>query len=822
MTSERWSRIKEVFQGALELKAAERVPYLDTACGTDEELRREVESLLEEGVSGGPLESPLRAMDLSGRMMGHYRIVERLGSGGMGVVYKAEDMQLGRSVALKFPAPHAAWGKEHRERFLREAKALAAIDHPNICPVYSIEEAEGQPFLAMALVDGPTLKQRLAEGPLSLSEVIRVVSGAAWGLEAAHRNGVVHRDVKSANILLSPDGRAMVTDFGLAQWEGEAGGPQAGVAMGTPAYMSPEQVRGEQAGRGPDIWALGVVLYEALTGRLPFRVADGPGVVLTSEPEPVCAVRPELPPAVERVVKRALAKDPAARYGSAAELARDLERARGKAGAASRGGRWKPLAAGFALAVTVLAAVIGVLYWRAGSRHGEDLRESVAVFPLKDISGDAAEQYFTEGMTDAITTDLARIGALRVISRTTSQGYVRRENPVKEMFRDFHVHYVVEGSVVRAAGKVRISVRLVATNPDRHVWAQSYEGDLRDVLLLQSSVAQAIANEVRVRLTPGERAQLGNRARVNPAAYEAFLRGRHLTMKWERGEVLKGREYFRQSIAADPNSASAYAGMADSYITEGFYWGARPAELLPEARRWAVEALRLDPNLGGPHRVLGLVHGVYGYEWEEARREFDRARELDPESEWAHYTRAVYYLIPMGRLDEALSEMEMAQKAAPASPNIATMAGWVRFHRGEPEEAAALFRRTLELEPAFQYAKQGLAVSLGMMGRYREALAASEHTETRAWVHALTGNRAESRKLLERLKERSREEYVGGYELAQIHAALGETSAAMEELERAYRERQPQLANVNVDPRLGSLRDEPRFRELVRRMGLAR
>jgi serine/threonine-protein kinase len=766
--------------------------------------------------------------DLCGRTISQCRILDSLGHGGMGVVYKAEDLKLGWVVALKFLAPHVSLSEEHRARFVREAKALAAIDHPNICAVHDIDETQGQLFLAMAFVDGPTLKDKIADGPLHLKEALRIVIDAAQGLHAAHKNGVVHRDIKSANIMLNADGRAMITDFGLAYSEHEASTSRMGTLIGTPAYMSPEQVRGERADRRSDLWSLGVVLYEAIGGRLPFPVDERPASTLTDEPEPLTSLRPGAPPELDRIVRRALAKSPSDRYQSAADLATDLrkllEPALEKKTARKEARRppSKTLAlAALAAAVLIVAAGIALLTRQSEDPSSRpDLRQSIAVLPLQNLSGDPVQEYFTDGMTDAIITDLAKIGALRVISRSTSMAYRGRPDPVRAIAGDLHVHHVVEGSVLRAGDRVRITVQLIETTQDRHLWAQSYEGDLRDVLLLQSSVAQAIANEVRVRLTPGEQARLANKARVNPNAYEAFLRGRHLTLRWQRSDIVKGREYYRQAIAEDPNCAPACAGLADTYITEGFYWGARPADLFPQAEHWARQALKVDPEMAGPHHVLALVHGIYERNWPRARQEFERGSQLDPNSGWGRHTYAAYYLLPNGRLDEALREIQQARYSLPLSANIATMAGWVRFFRREYALAVEQFRKTLELEPDFLYARMGLAASLAQLGRFGEASAVDPPSETVAWLRALEGNKAESRGILSELLERSKREFIGGYELAHIHLALGENERALEQLERSYRDCQPQLANLKVDPRLDALRSDPRFAALVRKMNL--
>jgi eukaryotic-like serine/threonine-protein kinase len=826
MTPERWARIKETFHSALERDESQREKYLEDACGPDADLRREVEDLLREYIGPNALTSPVRALDLCGRTVTHFRIVEKVGQGGMGVVYRAEDLKLGRTVALKFLAPHTSMSEEYRARFAREAKVLAAIDHPHICAVHEIDEAEGRLFLAMTYVDGPTLKEKIAEGPLEPDEALRIVIEAAQGLQAAHRTGVIHRDIKSGNIMLDAEGRVIITDFGLARLEDDPGRSLSGGPMGTPAYMSPEQLRGEMGDRRSDIWSLGVVFYEALTGKLPFPADRNSASILSDEPTPLAALRPEVPPELDGIVRKALAKAPGERYQTAEEMIAGLQEllvpVRKKIAAAQGTRRYFTWKLAAIMGAALLLMAVGAFWMMRSIRPAsppERTRVSLAVLPLENLSGDADQQYFTEGLTDAITTDLAQIGALRVISRTSASAYKNRKDSLPAMARELQVDHVVEGSVLRAGNRIRITVQLIDAREDRHVWARNYEGDLSDILRLQSEVAQAIAAEVRVRLTPGERAHLSNRARVNPKAYEAFLRGYHHLLKWQRTDVLKGREYFQEAIAAEPDYASAHVGLADTYVSQGFFWGVRPADLLPNAEATVAQAVKLDSGLAQAYNLQGVLQGVYGRNWPGAERQFLRAREFG--GEWPNFGYAAYYLVPLGRLDQALGDMRRIKESAPLSVNVNTWLGWILLYRREYGPAIDQLRSTLELEPTFEHARRGLAVALAELGRFEEALPLTSDMPTfEAWIYARAGNQAEARRILEGLVERSRREYVGGYELAIIHAALGERDLAFRQLERSYQDHQSHLANLRVDPLLDSLRSDPRFRELVRKMNL--
>jgi tetratricopeptide (TPR) repeat protein len=403
--------------------------------------------------------------------------------------------------------------------------------------------------------------------------------------------------------------------------------------------------------------------------------------------------------------------------------------------------------------------------------------------------------------------------------------YKRPEKSLPEIARELNVDHVVEGSVLRAGDRVRISVQLIDAPGDRHLWANSYERDLKDVLTLQSEVAQDIAGQVRAQLTPQERTRLSNKRPVNPKAYEAVLKGFHHTLHWEMSEIEKGRRYFEQAIAEDPNYALAHAGLAETYILQGYQEGISPGEIIPKAKPALAEALRLDKNLAHAHRQLGFFHGIYEHNWPEAERDYKRALELEPGRGWSHYAYAAFYLSPLGRHSEALAEIEQARQLEPLSANINNSVGIIHMRRREYGIAADQFRKTLELAPDFTTARANLAVCYGLQGRFDEALAELrliDSPATTAWVYATAGKTAEARKLLNQLERESRIRYIPGVDFALIYSALGERDLAMSSLERAYEEHEPRMAWLKVGPRFDPLRSDPRFQALLEKIGLNR
>ncbi len=778
-----------------------------------------------------------------GKTISHYKILSKLGEGGMGVVYKAEDTKLGRMVALKFLPPELTRDGEAKKRFVQEARSASALDHPNICNIHEIDEtAEGQLFIAMACYEGESLKAKIERGPLALDEALDVAAQIAQGLSKAHERKIIHRDIKPANIVVTKDCLVKIVDFGLAKLGG-AKLTKTGSTLGTAQYMSPEQTRGEEVDARSDIFSLGAVLYEMLTGKHAF-----PGeyeqstlyAIMNEEPPPVTSLRSGIPMELERIVKKALAKKPSERYQHADDIIVDLKgAARDSASTAARGTArpparprrlalrmWLPAALAIVAAATVALLLIGK------SRHETAQgQQSIAVLPFENMSDSKDDDYFSDGLAEDIIDALTRVPGLRVTARTSAFSFRDKELDVREIGAQLGVEHILEGSVRRSGNRLRVTAQLVKTSDGYHLWSQRFDREMTDVFAIQDEISQAIVEKLRVRLA-GE-GPLVRRHTESIEAYHLFLRGRHSVLRMTPESLTKGREYLEQAIAIDPDYALAYAGLAEFHFYSSLWSFKHPKEDLLKAKSAAMEALKRDDTLAEAHAMLGIVLGIYDFDWTGAEREFRRALELNPASPIVRYSYGFWLLRPMGRSSEALQQIREAVELDPLSANYNTWLGIMHYSMGRHDTAIAQYRRAIELDPSLWRPHWALALEYGQVKKSEDAIAearkACELSDrnaialgTLAMAYGLAGRRADAEAILEQLMARNRTEYVSPFAMTVAYSGLGEWDRVMEWLERGVEERDAAvISNMKPEgPLLAPVRDNPRYRALLRKMNL--
>ena len=775
-----------------------------------------------------------------GGTLGRYQLLEQLGEGGMGVVYRAHDPRLDRDVAIKVLTEEALLDGRARERLQQEARALSRLLHPNIATLFDIDSEGGEDFLVLEFVPGITLAKTLEDGPLPEGRARAIASEIADALDVAHEQGVVHRDLKPGNVVITPRGRAKVLDFGIARLLTAGGGSRAttmadGASLtGTAPYMAPEQIQGRSVDARTDLYALGVLLFEMISGSRPFEGDELISLVyriVHDPPRRLSDARPGVSPDLEALVARCLEKEPGRRFVTARAFAAALRELAGPPGALSA---WIE---GVAIAATApVAPAIATATPAAGPAVapivdcGPARIRSLVVLPLANRSGDPAQDFFTDGMTDALIADLAQIRALRVISRTSAMRYRGSNLPLPEIARELRVEAVVEGSVMRAGERVRITVQLVEAATDCTLWARNYERDHTDILTLQSEVARAIAEGIRVQVTPEEEVKLRPKGPVNPTAHVAYLQGRYLWNRWSPEALNASITHYEEALAADPDYALAWAGLADSYSTLGNIGTMPPSEAYPRARDAAERGLKLDESLAELHASLAYVHRFYDWDWPRAEREFLRAIDLNPGYATAHRWYA-QFLSGLGRHDEAVAEAERALELDPLSLIIHTAVGDVLFYSRRYDRAIVYYRRCIELDPAFGPGHTDLARALDAVGKHDEAIQelltgsaaqSNQRPPSTGFATLLlrAGRTQEARAMIAELLELSVTRFVSPYGIASFYAAAGENAAALDWLERAYGQRDGTLVWIKVHPRLDGLRSEPRFRELLRKMRL--
>ena len=749
-----------------------------------------------------------------GQTISHYRVIKEIGHGGMAVVYKAEDVRLKRSVALKFLPPNVK--AELKDRFLREARAAAKLDHPNICTVYEIDDfIEGdrvRTFIAMQYLGGKSLKEHIRAGLLEIGEAIRIWEQIAEGLATAHAEGIIHRDIKPGNIIVTDEGLVKIVDFGIAlivETSSESDTTVSaltadGSTVGTFQYMSPEQARALDVDHRTDLWSLGVVAYEMLTGSPPFKDSNSFALVhaITNErPKPMRDLRPEIPQGLVGIVNRALTKAPDQRYRSADEMLRHLRGLKDASGS-------------------------GIAHSSAA-----DASPSIAVLPFVDMSQDQDQEFFCEGIAEEIINGFMQIEGLRTVARGSSFKFSGKAYEVAEVGEKLGVDAILQGSVRTATDRLRITVQLINVADGFQIWSHRFERHEKDLFDLQDDIAIGVAKELRVTLEQDDRGGPARRPTESIEAYHLYLKGRYYWNSRIPDQVQKAIDHYRAALEVDPSYALAHAGLADAFVTPGYYGTRPPHQVMPLARASASKALELDPTLAEAHTTLGMVSSVYDYNWAKGEHHFRMAMQYNPGYALAFSWFAGFHLVALGKYEESIAYARTAQGLDPLTPAVNTIVGACLFFGRDYEGAVSELEKAIDLEPTFPVSHFFLGRAYWHCGEPEKAI--DSLVKARGYYdlplvaghlgycYAASGQADQARELLESFDSQSRESYVPAASRAPIYIGLGENELAMEWLERAYEEeRSSYLFWLKADPAYDSIRQEPRFQSILERMNL--
>ena len=893
MTPDRWQQITSIFQAALDRPPGERVAFVDERCAGDEELQREVQDMLSSHEqASGFIEEPAMNVaarltpngpSLAGKLISHYRVLSLVGSGGMGEVYLAEDTGLGRRVALKLLPEDLAKDRQRVNRLQQEARAASNLNHPNILTIHEIGQVGSRHFIATEFIDGETLRQRLNKEPMELGALLQVAADIASALAAAHAAGIIHRDIKPDNVMIRRDRIVKVLDFGLAKLTPrnaasvETEDPtkllvntEPGVVMGTANYMSPEQARGLAVDARTDIWSLGAVLYEMVTGHVPFEgqtPTDVLSLILQKQPPPIARYSADVPEELERIITKSLVKDRDDRYQTIKDLLIDLQRLRRQldlkeelertvapheavdptvtanqkhttvaevpqptstassaeyiVGEVKRHKR----AVLIGVAAIIIAAVAIYVY---NSRAGRQIH-SLAVLPMVNGTGDPNSEYLSDGITESLIDSLAQLPNLQVKSLNSVSRYKGHDTDAQTIGRELGVEAVVTGRVMQRGDGLVVSVEMVNVNDNNRLWGARYDRKLSDLVAVQNEISREVLNKLRLRLTGEQEKRATNRYTENTEAYQLYLRGRYHWNRRALDDLWKGLESFQRAIELDPNFALAWSGLADSYaaMALGGPFGPffRPPMPLAEVRsKWgpaARRAVELGPDLAETHTSLGL--GLEWLEWDlpAAEREYKRALELNPDYATAHQRYGVY-LVASGRNEDGLAELRRALALDPASLPINADLGNFSCLSGKLDEGIEQLKKTIELAPTWPRAHVLLSNCYLEKGMWNEAIEEIQGTGApgfvvRARMYAATGKRDEALKIIAEMKQRPNVSPMG---LANVYNSLGEKDQTFEYLEKAYAEGAPLLRALQTGKMWDPLRSDPRFKDLLKRMRL--
>lgn len=740
-----------------------------------------------------------------GQTVSHYKILEVLGGGGMGVVYKAQDLKLKRTVALKFLPSEFTQRTDAKTRLVNEAQAASALQHHNIVTIHEIDETpDGQLFICMDWYEGETLKEKIEKGPLQVGEALDIVKQVAEGLSKAHQAGLVHRDIKPANIIVTKDRVVKILDFGLAKVAGATQVTRTGTTVGTIAYMSPEQVRGETIDHRSDVWSLGAVLHEMLTGERPFKAKFEAAIlyeILNTAPHAVRDLRSNLPVELERIVTRALAKDPGHRYQAAKELVSDLALLRRKI----------------------------ELGMEEGTVSGRAPKSSVAVLPFTNMSADPAQEYFCDGMAEEIINALTKVRELRVVARTSAFSFKGKTEDVREIGRKLNADAVLEGSVRKSGSRLRVTAQLISVSDGYHIWSDRYDRNMEDVFTVQDEISRTIVEKLTAELVRKPPGELVRRYTENLKAYHLYLRGRFHQNRRTKPDLEESARSFEGAIKEDDNYALAYAGLADTYALFGFYCVLPPKEAFPRAKSLAMKAIELDASLAEAYASLGYARVQYDWgDSDGAERAFLRAIELNPNYAAAHHWYGLFLMLA-GRMEESVAHARLALECDPFSLIVHTFLNWVTYLRREYDPTVEGLKKTLEFDRDFVPAHFFLGLALTQQQKLDEAASEIERADVtfggsglfraaRAYALALGGRKADAEAILSSFGGPSGSMYVPKYYVAAARLAMGQTQSAFEHLEEAYVERDFWLKFLSVDPIFDSVRSDPRCVALLGKM----
>ncbi|HWZ26696.1 MAG TPA: protein kinase [Verrucomicrobiae bacterium] len=790
-------------------------------------------------------------------IISHFRVIEKLGAGGMGVVYKAVDIRLDRPVALKFLPENRLQDAQALDRFRREARAASALNHPGICTIYDIGEQDGRGFIAMEFIDGETLRSHIHGKALPLEELLRLGIQIAEALDAAHAEGIIHRDIKPANIFVTKRGQAKVLDFGLAKLVpkgiasadvdlgGELSGSTsiAGIISGTPSYMSPEQVRGDNLDQRTDIFSLGLVLYEMATGRQAFSGATGGVVieaVLTRSPVPARNINPDIPPRLEEITSKALHKDREQRYQHVVDIRADLQQLQRDTDPGTVSG-WraeKKDAESALISSTSRLHPTGKQRTRNSQSYTGALRpervpkiiDSLAVLPFENASRDPEHEYLSDGIAGSLINILATIPKLRVIAQSTVFRYKGRRIDPQAVGRELNVRAVLTGRIMQSGGSLRIGTELVDVASGSQLWGAQYDREPGDIFAIQDEISNEMSEKLRLKLTRTEKKRLTKHQTDDAEAYRLYLKGRHHWNRWTEDGFYKAVEYFQQAVEKDPGYALAYTGLADSYVLLGWNSYLPPKDAFPKSKMAAMQALRLDPSLGEAHTPLAAVLWLHDWQWQAAQMEFERSLALNP----AHPTTSHWYaeyLMTMGRHEAAIARIKNSQELDPLSLIISVAIGRDFYLARRYDDALEQLLRTVELDPNYPVTYWVLGLLLTKMGHYELAIAEGEKgvklsggsplmNAALAQTFATAGRREQAIQILDDLTNLAKQKYVAPYFFAGIHIGLGEDDRAIEYLEKSYEEHSHWLIYLHLDPTMDGIRSNTRFQDLSRRIGL--